>query len=781
MSYLVPQQPQSFNSTIRRFEPAYWDIDFNLECAATIITTGANAWRVKGLFRSNKCLTGVYFRSKDRFGHPLYSYQQKTDWTNCVLTFDLSYSGCPVINDTTRGLVMTATDMSGKPYYIYLKNFMTAGSPSSTSGSFSINFSTAKAGVSATDTVPWNFIDSVFIGFASSSFDKTAPLAPITETAFQADMTNISVTGTNSTIGFNTAAQTAHGVRIADGYADSYPQTPERVINQIVKLGYRGFVTLYVGFNQFTSITWNGGLGRFQIDTSKPKVNVPTQQWITDYCTRLASNSIGIVMSVSYELLGSIAPAAWCQVDYKNDRVQSGWSPPSSFVSPTSTAGMQYLKDVGVAFVGLGVGAGCTTRYQVGEPWWFPGGYTDNGPGFYDASVTSTYLAETGLAIPTPKIQTIYDDYSAPAQTAFLTWLGGKMGASTIALRDAVKAAYAGTQCGVLFYTPTVSNPLSPMMQLVNFPVSAWTSPAWDFVQVEDYEVIEFGNFVQQRLDLDVPMKSLGYPVSKCEYFSGFNLLDATTFIWDKIDYAVWQALVLKSYPVALVWARPQVCRDGWVYNTANYSTYAAATAAPSFPAFPSIAELGWNVSRTPVFNNLISSHVSGKEIRSPRAVFPRWEFDLSYDILDSKKTSTYQSMFSFFQSMGGRSSKFRFTDPENNTATAQFIGTGDGYRNIWAMCRSVGTIYEEPVGYVNTLSAVYLNGVLQSPATYTLWYNDQWPSIKFNTPPGAGVTITATFTYSFVCRFYNDSQSYEEFMANFHSLKSCKFISVKP
>jgi uncharacterized protein (TIGR02217 family) len=781
VSYLVPQQPQSFNSSIRRFEPAYWDIDFNLECSATIITTSANAWRLKGLFRSNKCLVGAFFRSKDRYGHPLYSYEQKADWTNCVLAFDLTYSGCPVINDLVRPLVMVATDMSGQQWYIHLKNFMTAGSPSSTSGSFSINTNTAKAGLSATDTVPWNFIDNIYIGFANTSYDKFAALAPITETAMQADMTNISVTGTNVNIGFNTTAQTAHGLRMADGYADSYPMTPERIVNQLVKLGYRGQVVMYVGFTQFTSVTWNGGLGRFQIDTAKPKVNVPTQQWFTDYCTRLATNSMGMTMSVSFEILGTLCPDAWVQKDYAGAAGKTGWNPASNFVSPSSTPGMQYLKDVAVAFVGLGVAAGATTKYQVGEPWWWPGGYDNNGPCFYDANVVAEYLSATGQPVPTPYLQTIYSDYSSAPQTAYLTWLQGKLGSATLSLKTAVQTAYPGTQCGVLFYTPTITNPIAPMLKLVDFPATAWASPAWDFIQVEDYEVIEFGNFVQQRLDLDVPIKDLGYPLAKCQYFSGFNLLDATTFIWDKIDYAIWQAIVLKGYPEALVWARPQVCRDGWVYNTDKYASYAAAVAAPSYPVFPPINALGWGVHRTPSFNNLISDHVSGKEVRSPRAVYPRWEFDLTYEALFSKNPNTYQQMLSFFQSMAGKDGRFWFTDPENNTATAQFIGTGDGFRTTWALVRSVGSIYEEPIGGVNALTEVRINGVVQSGSTYSVWYNDRWPSIKFNTPPANAATITATFSYYFLCRFANDNMNFEEFMGNYHRLRSCKFITVKP
>lgn len=783
MSYLVPQQPQTFNSNIRRFEPEFWDLNFNPEAVATIITTGANSFRVRALLRSTRCLIGVYWRSKDIWGHPLCSYKQNVDWRNCVLSFAMTYDAGPVINDSARALVITVTDMSGKPHYLYLQNFMTSGSPSSRTGTFSINFSTAQGGLLANEPIPWDFIESMYIGFTSTSFDKNAPLAPITETALQVDVSAISVTGANVNVPINTGTLTAHALRIADGYADSYAQTPARLVNQLVRLGYRNSVVMYVGFSQFASVSWNVGLARFQIDNAKPFVNVPTQQWFTDYCTKLAANSMGMTVSVSYELLASWVPNAWIQKDWKGQNSESGWSPPSSFVSPCSTTGMNYLRDVSVAFVNLSFLAGATTRYQVGEPWWWAGGYNDNGPCLYDANTTALYTTETSLPVPTPLLKTNFDDFSAPAQTAYVSWLRGKLGTSTLFLRNAVKAARPTVDCGVLFYTPTITNPITPLVKAYSFPQTEWTSPAWDFIQVEDYEVVEYGNFFQMRLDLDVPIKDLGYALSRCEYFSGFNLLPATTFIWQKLDFAIWLAQNVKSYPSSLVWARPQVFRDGWVFNQDQWASYAAAQAAPTLPIFPSIATLGWSVKRSPRFRNNISKHVSGKEIRSPNAAHPVWEFELNYDVLFGGPTGaqTYQSMLSFYQSMSGQSGKFVFTDPEFGAAIAQFIATGDGFRTTWPLVRTVGGAYEEPIGWLVNITEVRINGILQSPATYVAWYNDKYPSVKFNTAPANTAVVTASYNYAFVCRFTNDSNTFEEFMNNWHALKSLKFRTVKP
>lgn len=797
MSYLVPQQPQTFNTTIRRFEPAFLELDFDISAVATMVTVGSNGLTIKGILRTDTNLVGLFWRSKDKWGHPLFSYQQDINWSNCTWAFDLTYTACPTINDEANAglnrLTMTVQDMSGKPYYVYLMNYMTAGDPDSRSGSFSLPFPNVYAGVLADEEIPWDFIDCMFIGFVPPGYHKATadnPPVPLTpEVPFEANFTNISVTGSNSTVGYNDAGLAAHDLFIADGYADSYPLTPERVVDQIVLLGYRGEVVLYVGFTQFLSLTWDAGEGRFIIDTTKDTLNEPTQQWITDFCARLDAAGIAVVMSVSFELLKQYAPTDWAQYDYKGQQSESGWDPSSTFVSPCSEDGMNYLRDVAVEFVGLGVAAGATMKYQVGEPWWWAGGYRGDGPCFYDDNTQAAYLDETGNPVPTPFIQTIYDHYELdPDQVDYLTWLQGKLGEKTTWLADEVKAAHPGTECTVLFYTPTISNPLAPMLTLVNFPTTDWSKPNWDFIQVEDYEVIEFGNFAQQLNDLDVPIKNLGYDAADCQYFSGFNLLPATAFIWDKIDKAIWQAREVKGYPQALVWARPQVCRDGWVYNHDNWADYAADAPMPSYPVFPAtqLTTLGWSVTRSPVFNTLTSLHISGKEIRSPRAVWPRWEFTMGYEGLKSDGAQSLQILLSFFQSMKGRGNKFAFTDPENNTVSAGYIGTGDGFRNNFTLCRSVGTTYEEPVGFINTLTAVYLNGVEVDPNDYQLWYNNgitnnTYPQVLFDQPVAEGDVITADFSYYFLCRFYDDTMTFEEFMKHFHEVRSMKFITVKP
>lgn len=784
MSHLVPQQPQTFNATRTRFHPSLADVNFNLEAVATVVQTAADALTLKALLRTNRCLVGLYlFRSQDKWAHPLFSYEQKIDWTGCVLSFDITYTGSPVINAPQNGLTMTVLDMSGQAYFMPLQRFVTAGDPSTRTATITIDFDTAAAGFSGETAIPWDFIDCVFISFVDAAYDNKAVLAPLaSELAVQADVTNIAVAGANSTVGINTTALTNHELNLADGFSDSYPITPSRIVEQISGLGYHNGVTLYMGFTQFHQLSWDGGVGYLQIDPGKTPVNDPARQWLADFATRLAAAGMTLTVSMSLEALLAFAPAAWLQRDATGAIGRSGWDPPSGFISPCSTAGVAYLTAVCEAMVAVVAAAGCTVRFQAGEFWWWPGGFHNDGPAFYDAATQAAYTAATSNPVPTPFLASIYDDYSAPAQIAFLTWLQTTLGQLTLDLKAAVKAATPGTDCGVLFYTPAISNPLAPMLTLVDFPAAQWASPAWDFVQVEDYEVIEFGNFPQQLKDLDVPLAALGYGLSKVEYFSGFNLLSATPFVWTNIDKALWQAFQRKGYTKCLVWARPQICRDGWVFDHADWTDYAAAiapTALPSFPAAP-LARQGWDVERRSEFSTQISRQVDGSEVRSPNAVYPRRHWTLTFPSLLQIGGQTYQGLKSFFESMAGRDGRFLFADPLFSHCAGQPIGTGDGYQVDFTLTRTIGA-YSEPILWLAALTEVKVAGVTVSPLDYTAWYNDLWPQVRFYTPPAAGQAITATYDYAFVCRFKDDAVNFEELVANLHQLQALDFMTVKP
>ncbi len=131
--------------------------------------------------------------------------------------------------------------------------------------------------------------------------------------------------------------------------------------------------------------------------------------------------------------------------------------------------------------------------------------------------------------------------------------------------------------------------------------------------------------------------------------------------------------------------------------------------------------------------------------------------------------------MMGFFLQLQGQFGTFLYVDPDDNAVTGQAFATGDGATTSFTMMRSLGG-FLEPVGWVTTLSNVYLNGVHQSSG-YSLTTPN---TLTFGSPPGSGVVVSADFSYAFHCRFLDDQMDFEEFMSNLWKLGSMKFRSVK-
>ena len=200
--------------------------------------------------------------------------------------------------------------------------------------------------------------------------------------------------------------------------------------------------------------------------------------------------------------------------------------------------------------------------------------------------------------------------------------------------------------------------------------------------------------------------------------------------------------------------------------------------------ALPSLPGLAWSRHKKPGFSTRVASHVSGREVRVALMSYPLYEFEAVYNGLTSSATATFaslgssslQSLMGFFLQLLGQVGIFLYTDPDDNSVTGQGIGAGDGTTLSFVMGRTLGG-FNEPVGWVTNVVNVYLNGVRQSASS---WAFTAPNSLGFYTAPGAGVAITADFTYAFQCRFLDDRMDFEEFMSSLWKLDSMKFRSIK-
>jgi len=199
-------------------------------------------------------------------------------------------------------------------------------------------------------------------------------------------------------------------------------------------------------------------------------------------------------------------------------------------------------------------------------------------------------------------------------------------------------------------------------------------------------------------------------------------------------------------------------------------------------PSFPTLSGQGWSVHKKPTFNTIVASAASGREVRDSLWQYPLWEFELVFEGMDSTSSSypglgaqSLQSLMGLFLQSGGQFGTFLYADPTDNSVTAQGIATGDGSTTTFTMGRSLGG-FTEPVGWVTSISNVYLNGV-NHPSGWSLTTPN---SLVFNSAPGSGVVITASFAYAFNCRFLDDREDFEQFMQNLWKVDSLKFRSVR-
>jgi uncharacterized protein (TIGR02217 family) len=202
-------------------------------------------------------------------------------------------------------------------------------------------------------------------------------------------------------------------------------------------------------------------------------------------------------------------------------------------------------------------------------------------------------------------------------------------------------------------------------------------------------------------------------------------------------------------------------------------------TIPPSFPALPG---LGWSVNKKPVFSTIVADHVSGREVREALYQNPIWQFELTFEGLSSSPTSysglganSMQTLMGFFLACQGQYGTFLYTDPSDSAAADVTFAVGDGTTSVFTFSRYIGA-FLEPVGWVTGVSNVYLNGANQASG----WSLSTPNSLVFTSAPGSGVSVAATFTYAFECRFDSDDQDFEEIMSNLWKVDSVKFKSVR-
>jgi uncharacterized protein (TIGR02217 family) len=454
-----------------------------------------------------------------------------------------------------------------------------------------------------------------------------------------------------------------------------------------------------------------------------------------------------LILSLSYELFDAHCYNDWKQRAWNGDPAHTGYSPPSVLLSPAHAGAMGYLQAVARAFVFIMASAGHAPRFQIGEPWWWV--LPDGRPCLYDAA-SQAALGGAPVEIPTVRSTAL-----TSAQKALLDDAGALLAASTAALVAAVRSDQPACEAMILVYLPTVLGAAAPEIRRANVPVG-WASPAFDVLQLEDYEWVTGGNVAASAAGARLMTARLGYPVSRQHYLSGFVQMPADAGQWPLIEAA---ARVAEARGVAetFIWAMPQITRDGFTLFSLEEDDVQAFDDV-SFPV-----ALGRAASIAPGFSTAIVTTASGHEQRNMDWASGRLRFDAGPGL---RSEADLETLIAFFRARRGAARGFRFRDPLDHSSRAmtggpapfdQVLGTGDGARTAFPLVKHYGEGDEAEQRRITRPDVASVR-VAVNGQPFSSWTLGAGGMINFASPPPAGAQVTAGFLFDVPVRFAEDS-----------------------
>ncbi|MFM5953155.1 MAG: DUF2460 domain-containing protein [Novosphingobium sp.] len=748
--WLATKREGQESDWIQRFDPRFWTVNFPRPMMAALTTPAPDALRVDATFLRQGDLTGIIWDSLDRFDHPLLCYATDRDYSRTRLTFRWR-SGGVIALDVANGPVLTVEgrDAAGQPrtWYVRLWNYAQG---TATDAVIQLDFSTLKGGYvlpAEADPVNPKDIDRMFISLVAPGYvaGSTAPLAAPAEG--WAEMTAIRCEGQRAMLEIGDVFVPPHGLAVATAYDDSCNQAPERLIRNALQLGYRGSLLHYVGMSHFMRLTAQSG--KFLPPTSGDPLCTPAKAWHRAFFIAARTAGFSPIASLSYELLAQNCPDAWQQKAASGDPARTAWDPPSALLSTANTAAMTWLRGVASGFAALMKEAGAPVRFQIGEPWWWI--TADGRPCLYDDAARAAFGGNP-VAIP---------DMRQPlsgGQTALLDQAGTLLAGSTTALRDAVRTAAAPGSAEVLLlaFLPGVLDPAMPEARRANLP-PGWASPAFDRLQVEDYDWLTAGAEAARRGAYAQVSSRLGYPAGQTDYLGGFVLDPADRELWRRIDAGIDEA-AQRSAHERFVWALPQVCRDGFVHLPPSSDE---DDMLPFDDLLYPLA-LGRDATVIPEFSTSVAVTASGYERRNSLWSDARLRFDVGPGIRGEAELGV---LLAFFRARRGAARGFRLRDPTDfssnamtvtPTASDQLLGTGDGLTASFPLLKRYG---EGEAQQLRRITRPRTDSVVVSldGAATTAFTLDPGGVVRFAVAPATGKLIQAGFLFDVPVRFAED------------------------
>ena len=743
--WLAQAEDRLAEDWLKRFDPRFWTVNFPRPAMGSVVTAGADGLRVACVFYRRQDRVELTWESADGWDHPLLAYETVRDYRGLTLSLRWRASGDIASLNAAQGptLSIVGRDAAGFPF-TWSARLWNYASGSGSDARIRLDFDALPVWAGDVDRVSISIVPD---GYAAGGGVLPAPAEG------QVTLSEIWCEGGGATIGLGDAFVPPHGLRMATDYDGLCHLTPARVLQTILHLGYRDWISHSVGASHYFQLVHDAGLQRFLVaDTGTQRLNGPARAWHADFYARAQALGVRVISGLSFALADAHAPEGWKQRDHAGAPALSGQALAPALISPCSGAGMAYLQAVALEFCALAAGAGLPVDFQVREPGWWCGA---GRPCFYDAATLAVYTAETGRA-PPARHQLVTETPDA-AQEQFLDWLGVKLGAAALSLRDTVKAAHPGATVALLFNVAQASEE-TPILVRANSPAS-WASPAFDIFQVQDFAHVTAENWGGHARGIAQAEARFGYLRGSQHYFGGCVVRGENRHQWRAVGRSLEDAWE-RQYAQVFVQALPQVMRDGLTFYEIAGEDEMGGFHDVRFPV-----EVGYGAGGGPEFSTTVIGTASGFEQRNINWAEARGRYDAGLGVRSEADLATVTA---FFRARRGRAFAFRFRDPFDFTSAApgaavtaldQRLGTGDGTRTTFSLVKHYGEtephtrrITRPVVGTVR----VALNGV-ELPDGWSLGALGE---VQFEDAPPAGAAVTAGFEFDVAVRFGDDQLS---------------------
>ena len=560
-----------------------WSINNNFESSAAVTSETFTDLTVTGTFRTQSDMVGLYWNSKDIITHPYISYGSRYDYSGVKLEFDYEMKGCTDFSNPSISISIVKN--SGETYYLTMNRFIKKNHVTIDFNKLTLlagNTYFDKNGREQTVKKKTNLdvkdIKSIMFVIVPQGYVSGSTYKIMKNANFTCRISNINVA--NGAICAEQPRLEPHRYRLCEGYDDIYNMNPYRISNEMRKLGYVGWVNLYLGASHYYEKYGEKGdvivdMGftndrteKMTLDKDVP-LNAAFRAWLDCYSRKLKMNDVeNLVISVSMENIQ--APQSWRQIDSKGNFAITGWNPSTFLISPCNDEAVEYMQKVSGECLDITVANGFQPVLQMGEVWWWwnENDLPNQSPCFYDNATRTKYLAEHGTPLPE-----YADAWSKKYDKEAMKWLNQQLIKYSDSLSNVVKSdRYSDGIYIALFYLPSVidEDRVPSMMIDVNYLPDVYSPYGLDVLQIEDYDWV-INQSIHHREAYAVG-KELGFNESGLHYFGGFVLYpeDAARY-WPLIEKALEDAIA-HNFKEVYVWAGTQVRRDGKILGYDEYA-----------------------------------------------------------------------------------------------------------------------------------------------------------------------------------------------------------------